>query len=245
MEPRFFPQRRIWIKEQIMENQTIAEQMADKNQYQTFSPKATLLLNVLPADAGKTSVEPIKKQTPASQSEEPSEKLLQGLLSNMDTSSEKTRFEKRKWQLASLLTGILFTIAAAIIVWLALEIGAAGTRQNQLETENQSLREQLNLASSQITDLKNQMAAQLTRNTEPAAENAKSQAPAPVAAVSSKAVSTRNGTSYKGTTKAELIAAMGEPDRVYNSRGYEQLVYFSQKPGRFWLINGRVVQVGG
>ena len=55
----------------------------------------------------------------------------------------------------------------------------------------------------------------------------------------------RKGTFSNGATKAELIAAMGEPDRVYNARGYEQLVYFGKKPGRFWLIDGHVVQVGG
>jgi hypothetical protein len=38
---------------------------------------------------------------------------------------------------------------------------------------------------------------------------------------------------------------MGKPDRVYNARGYEQLVYFDKKPGRFWLIDGHVVKVGG
>jgi hypothetical protein len=38
---------------------------------------------------------------------------------------------------------------------------------------------------------------------------------------------------------------MGEPDRVYNARGYEQLVYFGKNPGRFWLIDGHVVRVGG
>jgi hypothetical protein len=38
---------------------------------------------------------------------------------------------------------------------------------------------------------------------------------------------------------------MGEPDRVYNARGYEQLVYFGKKPGRFWLTGGHVTQVGG
>jgi hypothetical protein len=46
-------------------------------------------------------------------------------------------------------------------------------------------------------------------------------------------------------TKTELIAVLGEPDRVYMSKNYEQLVYFGHKPGRFWLIGGHLVEVGG
>jgi regulator of replication initiation timing len=239
------------IKEQIMENQTknaaIAEQTVDKNQYQTFNPKATLLLNVLPTEAGKTNVEPMKKQTPASKPEESPEKLLKGLLSNTEASPERTLFIKRKWQLVSLLTGILFVMAAAMVVWLALDLSATGTR---LQAENQSLREQVNLAGEQITGLKTDMEALLNRNVELTTENAKlkSQGITPAAASSKSAsvdTATKKGTYLKGATKAELIASMGEPDRVYNSRGYEQLVYFGKKPGRFWLTGGRVTQVGG
>lgn len=241
-----------------MENQTkntsVAEQTVDKNQYQTFNPKATLLLNVLPADAGKTAVEPMKKQTPASKPQESPGKLLQGLLLNTESSAEKTPFVKRKWQLVSLLTGILFVMAAAMVVWLALDASATGTQQSKLETENQSLKEQVNLAGSQITGLKNDMEALLNRNIELVTENTKlkSQDITPAAAASSKSASVdasrveaKKGTYLSGATKAELIAAMGEPDRVYNARGYEQLVYFGKKPGRFWLTGGHVTQVGG
>ena len=55
----------------------------------------------------------------------------------------------------------------------------------------------------------------------------------------------KKGTYLNGATKAELIQALGKPDRIYNARGYEQLVYFGKKPGRFWLIGEHVVQVGG
>ena len=158
---------------------------------------------------------------------------------------------ERKWQLISLVTGILFIMAVAIVVWLALDISAAGTLQSKLESENQSLREQLNIAGTQITGLKNDMEALLTRNIELANgnPNLKSQTVSPAAVASRQSISrtgvTKKGTNSSGTTKEELIAAIGEPDRVYNSRGYEQLVYFDQKPGRFWLINGHVVQIGG
>jgi regulator of replication initiation timing len=245
-----------------MENQNknavIAGQTVDNKQYQTFNPKATLLLNVLPADAGKNAVEPMKKP-PASKPGESPEKLLQGLLLNTEASAERTQFAKRKWQLVSLLTGMLLIAAVAIIGWLYLETGATATLRGRLQVENQSLREQANLAGSQITELKSEMEALLGRNIELATENAKlkSQNASPAvsrpAAVSRQSASVdasrieaiRKGTYSNGATKEELIAAIGEPDRVYNARGYEQLVYFGKKPGRFWLIGGHVVQVGG
>ena len=52
----------------------------------------------------------------------------------------------------------------------------------------------------------------------------------------------RKGTYPSGTTRAELIAVLGEPNRVYISRNYEQLIYFGQKPGRFWFIGNWLVQ---
>jgi cell division protein FtsB len=233
-------------------NATITEQTGAKPKYQSqpFNPKATLLLNVLPAEGVKPA---------ASKPGESPEKLSQGLLSNTEASTKWTQFAKRKWQLVSLLTGILLIAAVAIIGWLYLETSATATLRSRLEVENQSLREQTNLAGSQITELKSEMEALLNRNTELVTENTKlksqnvSPAASRPAAVSRQSASVdpsridaiRKGTYFSGATKAELVAAMGEPDRVYNSRGYEQLVYFGKKPGRFWLIDGHVVRVGG
>jgi regulator of replication initiation timing len=220
-----------------MENQTqntaIAEQTGAKTKYQSqpFNPKATLLLDVLPAENVKPA---------ASKQGESPEKLLQGLLSNTKASAEWTQFTKRKWQLVSLLTGTLLIAAVVIIGWLYLETSATAT----LQGENQSLREQVNLAGSQITGLKNEMEALLNRNTELVTENAKLKSQNASPAASRPASASRQSAS-KGATKAELIAAMGKPDRVYNTRGYEQLVYFDKKPGRFWLIDGHVVRSGG
>jgi hypothetical protein len=208
----------IHSKEQIMENQTkntaFAEEKTDKQQYQTFNPKAALPSNAPDADA------------------------------------------ERKWQLVSLLAGILLIAAIAAIGWLYRETSATETLRGQLDVENQSLREQLNLAGTQIAGLKNEMETLRNRNIEPANENpnSKSQTVSPVAAVASRRSAsvdtsrinvTRKGTNSSGTTRDELIGALGEPDRVYTARGYEQLVYFGKKPGRFWLIGEHVVQIGG
>jgi hypothetical protein len=137
--------------------------------------------------------------------------------------------------------------------WLYLNTTASGTLRGRLEIENQSLREQLNLAGTQIAGLKNEMDTLLNQ---PAKENpnSKSQTASSATAIASRrSVSvdasrinvTRKGTNSNGTTRDELIGALGEPDRIYKARGYEQLVYFDRKPGRFWLIGERVVQVGG
>jgi hypothetical protein len=239
-----------------MENQTknatITEQTGAKTRYQSqpFNPKATLLLDVLPAEGVKPA---------ASKPVESPEKLLQGLLLNTEASAERTQFAKRKWQLVSLLTGMLLIAAVAIIGWLYLETSATATLRGRLQVENQSLKEQTTLAGSQITELKSEVEALLSRNIELATENAKSksQNASPIAsrpaAVSRQSASIdasridaiRKGTYSNGATKAEIIAAMGEPDRVYNARGYEQLVYFGKNPGRFWLVGGHIVQVGG
>jgi hypothetical protein len=55
--------------------------------------------------------------------------------------------------------------------------------------------------------------------------------------------SIRKGTYPEDMTRAELIASLGEPDRIYKGGQYEQLVYFDRSPGRFWFRNGPFVQV--
>jgi len=48
----------------------------------------------------------------------------------------------------------------------------------------------------------------------------------------------KKGNYPQDMTKAELTAALGEPDRIYKDEVYEQLVYFGRSPGRFWFKNG-------
>ena len=228
-------------------NATITKRTGTKTKHQSqpFNPKATLLLDVLPAEDVKPA---------ASKPGKSPGKLLQGFLPNTEASAKRTQFTKRKWQVVSLSTGILLIAAVAIIWWLYLETSAMATLRSRLEVENQSLREQTNLAGSQITELKSEMEALLNRNTELVTENAKlkSQNASPVASRpaaapvdASRVAAIKKGTYFNGATKAELVAAIGEPDRVYNALDYEQLIYFGKKPGRFWLIDGHVVRVGG
>jgi cell division protein FtsB len=52
----------------------------------------------------------------------------------------------------------------------------------------------------------------------------------------------REGIYPKDMTRDELVTGLGEPDRVYKTRGYERLVYFNRTPGRFWFENGVFLQ---
>jgi regulator of replication initiation timing len=246
--------------------ETGIDDMKGRLKYQSspFKPKATLLLDVLPAE----SVKPV-----GAAPSESSEGMLQQLLMSTEASAQRTQFSRRKWQLASLLLGMLLVAAVAVVGWLYVEMNATGTPRIRQQVENQSLKEQLNVASAQTTGLKGQVDTLLNRNTELISENAqlKSQGSAPITTTSSAAVKTeqksagqqitpktvvvaaqapdtsrveaiRKGTYPSGTTRAELISVLGEPDRVYKSRSYEQLVYFGRKPGRFWFIGGYLVQ---
>ncbi len=150
---------------------------------------------------------------------------------------------KRKWQLASLLMCILFILAIGVIGLVHFDSTATKVQRDRLMSENQSLREQLAIAGTQITEYKNQIDSYQNRNTAQSRSPFPSvqSAPAPTGHIEVK----KKSTVSRGTTRNELISALGEPDRVYKSRGYEQLVYFGRSPGRFWLIGDQVVQVGG
>ena len=238
-----------------------------------FRPKATLLLDVLPAEGVKTADR--KRAGAAIESPEAS---LQQLLINTETSAERTQSAKMKWQLASLVLGMLIVGTTVVIGWLYFEMNMTGTQRGRLAMENQSLKEQLNTTGAQIAGFRNEIETLLSRNIELANENSqiKSQSKAPPAASPAAAVkmeqksaavkmapaagqtpalnrsdsgpdagrieAIKKGTYPKGVTKEELAIVLGEPNRVYKSRGYEQYVYFDKKPGRFWFIGNWLVQ---
>jgi len=250
-----------------MENQTITKQIAanvdvigdvkDGAKYQDTTP--ALLLDVAPIDGTKNS---------GGAQSESSEQMLRQLLMNTETSAQRTQSAKRKWQLATLVLAMLFAPAVAVIGWLYAEAGVKGTRGGRLVIENQSLREQLNLAGEQIKGFKDEIEAIQGQNIELTRENNKlksqsstlvsvappaartEQKPVVLNAVAapaqapdaSRIEAIKKGTFPSGTTKTELIMVLGEPDRTYKSRNYEQLVYFSRKPNRFWFIGNWLVQ---
>jgi hypothetical protein len=130
-----------------------------------------------------------------------------------------------------------------------------GAQQAGLQAENRSIKEKFNVAGTQIAGLKGEIEILLNRNIELAGENSQLKSlkksvivPAPVVtetiqpAENPRIEAIRKGTYPEGTTKDELISALGEPDRVYKSEKYEQLVYFGKKPGRFWFADKWLVR---
>jgi chorismate mutase len=229
-----------------------------------FRPKATLLLDVLPAQGAKT----VDGKQSGAIAEKPEESLQQ-LLMNTETSARRTQSAKVKWQLASLVLGMLLAATVVIIGWLYFEMNITRTQRSRLAMENQSLKEQLSTTGAQITGFKGEMEALLSRNLELANENAQNKSQRKALPVTSPAVAVkvmqksvaaeaapaagktpdasrieaiRKETYPKGATRQELTAVFGEPDRIYKSRGYEQYVYFDKKPARFWFFANCLVQ---
>jgi regulator of replication initiation timing len=228
-----------------MGNSTISQEGAKpKIQSSPFKPRPTLLLDVT-ADGGVRN----------SGHGETSEGMLHQLLINTEVSAQLTQASRMKWQLATLALGMLFAITIAVTIWLYIETKMTGTQREGLQAENRSIKKQLNVAETQITGFKGETETLLNRNIELAGENSQLKslkksaiAPAPVVTEVRQPVENprieaiRKGTYPEGTTRDELINALGEPDRVYKSDKYEQLVYFDKKPGRFWFADKWLVR---
>ena len=235
-----------------------------------FRPSAALLLDVSPIERTK----PAETKALGGPEESP-EEMLGGLLMRTEASAQRVQSSKMKWQLATLMLGMLLLPAILVAGWLYVETSITGTKGVRLEMENKSLREQVNTAGAQIEGFKDEVGVLMERNSELANEIAKLRQPVKPAPVSASAViakpqqiapakqivpavtpvtqqsldssridAMRKGKFPNGATKDELKAVLGEPDRVYNSRNYEQWVYFGQKSGRFWFIGNWLVQSG-
>ena len=203
------------------------------------------------------------------------EVLLQRLLAKTEIWAQKIEMSRKKWQLLSLVSLMLFAAALYVTIWLVMDTSALTTDQVRLRMDNQALTEQLHSANTKVSGLSRQLDLLLNTNSRLVAENAnlKVQNSSSSIRVESlnqsadnveltnitgkstalesnwpKAKSTpqdqsrlnaiRKGIYPQDMTKAELIAALGEPDRVYKGKLYEQLVYFDRSPGRFWFKNG-------
>ncbi len=237
------------------------------HQTTAFRPKPTLLLDVLPED-NMTNWPPAAVQKdgtkPADNQEKPDQILAQ-LLENAETFAQRTQSSKMRWQLATLVMGILLVPAILLIGLMSREMTVGGIKKGQMAMEYQMLKSQVNSADIQVGGLKKEIENLKKRNAEaavvprsfaaaaiPAASTRKE--PKPVennrhqAAAAEQVIDTsridaiKKGKYPMGASKTELMAALGHPDRVYSARNYEQLLYFGRKPGRFWFIGGYLVQ---
>ncbi|MHC4462417.1 MAG: hypothetical protein ACYS30_13450 [Planctomycetota bacterium] len=219
------------------------------------------------------------KQTTLDENQLPTpEVLLQRLLAKAEVSAQTSDMSRKKWQLLSLVSLMLFATALYVTIWIYMDTSPLTTEQIRLRMDNQALTEQLHSANTKVSDLSRQLDLLLNTNSQLVAENANLKAPnsSPSIRVESlnqpnqsadnveltnitgkstalesnlpKAKGTpqdqsrlntiRTGIYPQDMTKAELIAALGKPDRVYKGKLYEQLVYFDHSPGRFWFKIG-------
>lgn len=212
------------------------------------------------------------------------EMLLQKLLATAESAGQRAELSRRKWQLAFLLSTLLFVPALAVIVWLFIDASAMRMEQAHLRMDNYTLDEQVKASGIQAAGLtrrrdllENQNARlalensrlktdnislaagavhppavvssvnkQTPRNRPPAIQNNQQRTP-PQKAMSPLMKQSRLNDIKKGVyplnmTKAELLVALGRPDRIYVSGIYEQLLYFDRSPGRFWFTNNAFIQ---
>lgn len=216
------------------------------------------------------------KETKADEGQLPSrEVLLLTLLRKAEASAQKNDISRKRWQLLSLVSLILFIGALYTVIWVNMEVGSLTTEQSRLHTDKYNLAEQLDSANRQVAALSGEAGLLRDQNYQLAIENAKlrAQSSSPsnnIATVKQSADSDapkyaedeprgledkshqtqhtpqdqsrlnaiRKGIYPQDMTKAELIASLGQPDRVYKGKIYEQLLYFDRSPGRFWFKNG-------
>jgi hypothetical protein len=237
--------------------------------YQTtaFKPRPALLLDVLPEeDMKKTPPAAVEKAgtKPEDNQNKPDEILAQ-LLKNAETLALRTQSSKMRWQLATLVMGTLLVPAVLLIGLMLYEMTVGGMQKGRLTMENQMLKSQVNSAGVQINGLKKEIenlvnhkskatggshvastalvgVASIKKEQKAVEKNRHRAAAAEQVIGTSRIEAIKKGKYPTGVSKTELMAALGRPDRVYAARNYEQLLYFGQKPGRFWFIGGNLVQ---
>lgn len=244
---------------------------AEVKTYQTiaFKPRPTLLLDVLPeGDFQTESIKPGEQtagQDAGGRAGDDPQEMLGTLLRNAETCALRTQRAKMRWQLAVLVMGTLLVPAGLLIGLMTYEKNIGVTQKGRLEMENQTLKSRVNSAGVQIDGLKREIENLKKRNAESSvAPRSFATVAAPAASINEEQKPTENnrqqaaaagqvidmgrveaikkGKYPMGASKTELMAVLGQPDRTYAARNYEQLLYFGQKPGRFWFIGGYLVQ---
>jgi hypothetical protein len=108
----------------------------------------------------------------------------------------------------------------------------------RLLLENANLKAQNDVLLSRLDSLsKTPQTVQSAQGTAIAQAVAASQS-APLELNQSRLDAIKRGTYPADMTKGELVAVLGQPDRILKSDKYEQLIYFNRSPGRFWFSNG-------
>ncbi len=136
------------------------------------------------------------------------------------------------------LTEKLYT-ANLEITDLKRQLDLLQSQNAQLTTKNKNLKTQNSLLSSKANLRSQSTNAPLPKyaKDQPPALDKKQDRAKPKQLDHKRLTDIQSGLYPDDMTKAELIAVLGQPDRVYKTELYEQLVYFDHSPSRFWFKN--------
>lgn len=107
---------------------------------------------VIDVDAPEKDKQPEEVTVEENQVPSP-EVLLQRLLVQAEASAEKNYILQKRWQLACLVSLMLFIGALWIIIWLYMDVRVLTLDQDRLRMDKYTLTEQLQLASAKVSDL--------------------------------------------------------------------------------------------
>ena len=163
--------------------------------------------------------------------------LVVGVLLYMDVnvlSADQGRLRMDKYSVTEQLN-----LAGAKLSGFEMQIETLRNQNNQLAVENAGLKTESSLLTSRSALVEQLPAAESKPVGQERAEvRIAPEPPSPLPQDQGRLGDIKKGIYPHDMTRAELIAGLGEPDRIYKDTRYEQLVYFDRSPGRVWFKNG-------
>ncbi len=145
--------------------------------------------------------------------------------------------DRTNWQTDKFALETQLQSASSKAAELAGQVEQLKTVNAKLTLENAGLAAQCTLLADNVQSLKDAADARLQKD-KPTGFEDKPLQPTHAAPDENRLNAIRSGRYPYDMTKDELISALGEPDRRYNTDSDEQLVYFGRSPGRFWFKTG-------
>jgi regulator of replication initiation timing len=164
--------------------------------------------------------------------------LVVGVLLYMDVNvltADQGRLRMDKYNVTEQLN-----LAGVKLSQFERQIETLKNQNDQLAVENAGLETKSGLLSARSASVEQTPAAAESKPVEDEMAEARiePEPPSPLPQDQLRLTDISKGIYPHDMTRAELIAALGEPDRIYKDTEYEQLVYFDRSPGRFWFKNG-------
>ncbi len=145
------------------------------------------------------------KETTADENQTPSlEFLLQRLLAKAETSARKNEISRKRWQLVSFVSLMLFAAAFFTCLWVYMEVNALTKDQDTLRMDKHTLTEQLQLAGTKVSEFSWQIDLLKNQNDRFAIENANLK-------TQNGSLSTRAESLSQSAATAELKQPAGRP----------------------------------